>query len=396
MRALTRAVLGLVIATTAAGCARQIINLPLPQTEPLPAAADVERVIFLIGDAGTARASYYPILTVIRSDIEWWAENLEADSAVTALFLGDIVYPVGLHAPGTPEFPHDSAIVMDQVQLLAGPAAVSRGASGYFLAGNHDWGLEREYEGFVRLETLEDFLDMAKSTTGADVSLAPAAGTGGPQILDFGRHIRLLLLDTAWWLLDGGRMAAENRGDVLRGIEEAMATAGDREVILAAHHPFRSAGPHGGEFDFWRTMGVRYLLMRSGAILQDVTSVPYRALEDGLREIFARQGPPFAFAGGHEHSLQVFGAIQPTDPQYSIVSGSASKLSDVGSGDGMYFGRSEPGYIRLVIEKDGGVTLFMVAAPEQYQTCPTRDPARARCMEEGVAAFRTIHSQRLR
>ena len=380
----------------ATGCARQVVTLPPPQTVPLPQASDVERVIFLIGDAGTARESYYPSLPVIRSDVEWWAENLEADSAVTALFLGDIVYPVGLHAPGTPEFPHDSAIVMDQVRLLAGPAAVRRGARGYFLAGNHDWGLEREYEGFVRLKTLEEFLAMAHAETGADVRLAPEAGTGGPEVLDLGRHVRLLMLDTAWWLLDGGRLTAESRGDVLRGIEEAMETAGDRQVILAAHHPFRSAGPHGGEFDFWRTMGVRYLLARSGAILQDVTSVPYRALEEGLREIFARQGPPFAFVGGHEHSLQVFGSIQPTDPQYSIVSGSASKLSGVGSGDGMYFGRSWPGYIRLVIEKDGGVTLFMIGAPEQYQSCPREDPARSECMAEGIAAFHTFHSQRLR
>lgn len=396
MRALTRTALALALAIAASGCVRQVVTLPAPQTVPLPAAADVERVIFLIGDAGTARATHYPILHVIQSDIEWWAENLEADSAVTALFLGDIVYPVGLHAPGTPEFPNDSAIVMDQVTLLAGPAAVRRGARGFFLAGNHDWGQKREYEGFVRLETLENFLDMAKLATGADVTLAPAAGTGGPEVLDLGQHVRLLMLDTAWWLLDGGRLAAENRDDVLRGIEEAMATAGPREVILAAHHPFRSAGPHGGEFDFWRTMGVRYLLMRSGAILQDVTSVPYRALEQGLREIFARQGPPFAFVGGHEHSLQVFGSIQATDPMYSIVSGSASKLSNVGAGDGMFFGRSEPGYIRLVIEKDGGVTLFMIAAPQRFQRCPTSDPARSTCMAEGVAAFRTIHSQRLR
>lgn len=384
------------VAGLTGACARQPIALPAPQTVPLPAASDVERVIFLIGDAGVARFANYPILHTIRSDIEWWSANLDADSAVMALFLGDIVYPVGLHPPGTPEFPHDSAIVMDQIALLGGPAAVGHGAHGYFLAGNHDWGLETEWEGYIRLRTLEEFLDMARRTTGASVSLAPAAGTGGPEIVDAGDHVRLLLLDTAWWILDGGRLAAENRDDVLDGIEEAMSTAGDRQIILAAHHPFRSAGPHGGEFDFWRTFGFRYLLARSGAILQDVTSVPYRALEQGLREIFARQGQPFAFAGGHEHSLQIFGAIQDTDPRYSIVSGSASKLSGVGSADGMYFGRSWPGYMRLVIEKDGGVSLFVVAAPEQYQDCPLAEPARTRCMEEGIAAFRTIHSQRLR
>lgn len=384
------------LAALSASCARQLITLPAPQAVPLPPAAEVERVIFLVGDAGEARVTHYPILTTLQTDIEWWAANLEADSAVAVLFLGDIIYPDGLHAPGTDQYPADSAIVMDQISLLAGPASVSRGARGYFIAGNHDWGLKQEWEGFVRLKTLEEFLEMGSATTGAHVALAPTAGTGGPEILDLGAHVRLLMLDTAWWLLDGGRLSLENRDDVLALIEEAMESAGDREVFFAAHHPFRSAGPHGGEFNFWRTFGARYLLARSGAILQDVTSLPYRELERGLRAIFERQGPPFGFIGGHEHSLQVFGSVRPTDPRFSIVSGSASKLSGIGAADGMYFARDWPGYMRLVVEKGGGMTLFVVGAPPEFQECPTSEPRRTECMAEGVAAFRTIHSQRLR
>lgn len=390
-------ILGIVlVAALSASCARQLIVLPTPQAEPLPAAADVERVLFLLGDAGEARATHFPILPTLQADIEWWAGNLEADSAVTVLFLGDIVYPAGLHAPGTRQYPGDSAIVMDQIRLLGGPAAVNRGARGYFMAGNHDWGLKQEWEGFVRLKTLEDFLEMGRATTGARVALAPAAGTGGPEILDLGPHVRLLILDTAWWILDGGRLTLENRGDVLALIEEAMQGAGDREVFFAAHHPFRSAGPHGGNFNFWRTFGARYLLARSGAILQDVTSLPYRELERGLRAIFARQGPPLAFIGGHEHSLQVFGSVQLSDPRFSIVSGSGSKVSSIGAADGMYFARDWPGYMRLVVEKDGGMTLFVVGAPPEFRECPTSEPARTECMAEGVASYRTIHSQRLR
>lgn len=384
------------VAALSASCARELIVLPAPAPVPLPAASDVERVLFLVGDAGEARAAHFPVLPTLQADIEWWAANLEADSAVTVLFLGDIVYPVGLHEPGTRQYPGDSAIVMDQIRLLAGPAAVSRGARGYFMAGNHDWGLKQEWKGFTRLKTLEDFLAMGNAATGADVRLAPTAGTGGPQIVDIGTEIRLLILDTAWWLLDGGRVSLENRDDVLALIEEAMEGAGDREVFFAAHHPFRSAGPHGGSFNFWRTFGARYLLARSGAILQDVTSLPYRELERGLRAIFERQGPPFAFIGGHEHSLQVFGSVRPTDPRFSIVSGSGSKTSSIGAADGMYFARDWPGYMRLVVEKNGGMTLFVVGAPPEFRKCPTSEPRRTSCMAEGVASFRTIHSQRLR
>lgn len=384
----------LLLALTAS-CAPLPPAVPAPQQIPAPAPDEVERVLFLVGDPGAARREYYPILPRLQQDIEDWARQLEGDSAVAVLFLGDIVYPLGLHPPGHELFAHDSAIVMDQVQLLAGPHARARQAQGYFIAGNHDWGLEEEFEGYVRLGTLDVFLNQARAATGASVQLVPAAGTGGPFVLDFGRWIRVQILDTAWWLLAAGDQRAPHEV-VLDSVEAAIQSAGDRRILFAAHHPFKSAGPHGGEFNFWRTLGVRYLLARSGAILQDVSSVPYRQLERGLREIFARHGPPLAHIGGHEHSLQVIRAVEHTDPTYSIVSGSASKLSGIGAEDGMVFGTSSPGYMRLVVEKDGDISLFVEAAPERYQSCPTADPERSACMAEGVAAFRTVHSQRLR
>lgn len=378
------------------GCVRPRVPGPLPESVGPPDTAAVESVIFLVGDAGEARHETHPILTRLSQDIERWAERLEADSAVTVLFLGDIVYPLGLNPPDSDLYPADSAVAMDQVLLLAGPRARARGARGYFLAGNHDWGLEKDWEGAVRLANLSNFLVMAREHTGADVALEPPAGTGGPTVLDIGEHVRMLLLDTAWWLLYGEEEDGLEHLGVLKGVEEAMLTAGDRQVMFAAHHPFVSAGPHGGEFNFWRTLGVRYLLVRSGAILQDVSSMPYRQLEGGLRDIFSRVGPPLAFLGGHEHSLQIIHGLRPTDPSYNVVSGAASKNSSVGTADGMQFGLSAPGYMRLVIMKDGSMSLFVEAAPAQYLSCPATGEAREECIREGAAAFEVVHAQRLR
>jgi hypothetical protein len=369
---------------------------PTPQPAPVIDPAEVESVIFLVGDAGEARQLTYPILPRLRDDVEWWAQHLDADSAVTVLFLGDIVYPLGMNPPGSPEYPADSAVVMDQVMLVAGPYARERGTRGYFIAGNHDWGLEREWDGFLRLINLNNILELARTATGADVSLVPEAGTGGPYVVDIGAHIRLLLLDSAWWLLSSEAQDGLLHDGVLKGIEEAMLTAGDRDVMIAAHHPFKSGGPHGGEFSFWRTLGVRYLLARSGAVLQDVTSIPYRELEWGLRDIFTRTGPPLAFLGGHEHSLQILYATEPTDPTYSVVSGAASKISSLGSGDGMQFGQSSPGYMKLVIGKDGDISLLVESGARELESCPSEAPAREECMALGVAAFATVHTQRLR
>src|SRR5690606_1601733 len=119
-------------------------------------------------------------------------------------------------------------------------------------------------------------------------------------------------------------------------------------------------------------------------------------LEFGLREIFARNGVPLAFIGGHEHSLQIIAGTRPDSPLVNIVSGAASKLTGVSGDPAMTFGRPAPGYMRLLVEHDGGVTLFVESAPEEFLSCPDEDPERAECMAAGVAAYRTVHSQRLR
>jgi hypothetical protein len=384
----------LVLALAVGACGRSPAPPPsAPDPVPPPDPSQVESVVFLLGDAGAARSDDSPVLARLQHDVEFWAGRLDAESAVALLVLGDVVYPVGLHPRGHPSFDADTAVVMAQVRVVLGPAALSRGARMFFMAGNHDWGSRKDWEGFVRLKNLDDFLAFARETTGAAVALVPEAGTGGPFVVDAGRHLRLILLDTAWWLLSAD---AAGKAAVLEEIDRAMETAGDREVVVAAHHPFRSVGPHGGFFPFWQTAGLRYILARSGAILQDLTSVPYRELERGLQRIFERHGPPLVFAGGHEHSLQVIEGGEANDPRFNLVSGSGSKLTDVGYEPGVRYADAVPGYMRLVIEKAGGVTLFVEAAPAEYLKCGGPDGARARCMAEGVAAFRTVYSQRLR
>jgi hypothetical protein len=395
MIAVAHRFLALLLALTMAACTGSQPPPPPQAIAPIPAPdpARVESVLFLVGDPGDAVTDRSPTLQRLRQDIEDWAQRLEADSAVVTLILGDLIYPVGLRPPDHPAFDSDTAVFMSQVRLVQGPEAFRRGARLFFLAGNHDWGGRERRAGPARIRNLDEFVEFARATTGAAVDLVPEVGTGGPHLVDLGDRLRLILLDTAWWLLASDEA---QHAEVLGGIERAMATAGDREVLIAAHHPFESVGPHGGHFPFWETFGLRYLLARSGAILQDVTSGPYRDLERGLRQIFGRLGPPLIFAGGHEHSLQVIEGRVETDPRFNLVSGSASKLTRVGYEPGVRYAASAPGYMRVVFEKDGGVILFVEATDPEYLKCRGADEERDRCVAEGVAAFGTVHSRRLR
>ena len=388
------AVCALCALTVTGGCGGSTApRLPAPDTIPAMDPAGVESVIFLVGDAGEAHLTTSPTLTRLQQDVEWWSANLPQDSSVLVLNLGDIIYPEGLPEPDAPNYEEYTDIVLGQAMLVGGPAAREKGAFQIFTAGNHDWGLEQDWEGFARLLNLDAYLATLKDDFGLRVELEPEAGSGGPYVIDWGEYFRILVIDTSWWV----QLADESaQNELISAVREAMEGADGRSVIIAAHHPFRSAGSHGGTFSFWRTLGFRYVLHRAGAVLQDLTSIPFRQFEAGLRSVFAEVGPPLIFAGGHDHSLQVLTTLQPTDPTISIVSGSGSKLTDVSERDGLLWGAGVPGYVRLVIERDGGTRIFVEGVPAEYLVCPTADPQRTTCLNEGVEAFRTVYWREIR
>ena len=101
----------------------------------------------------------------------------------------------------------DTAIALSQLRLVAGPNAREHGARAYFVAGNHDWKNDRDREGLEQLKHLEALIDAVRTRDGLNVRLVPAAGRGGPHVIDWGPHFRILLLDTAWWILQSSDTA---------------------------------------------------------------------------------------------------------------------------------------------------------------------------------------------
>jgi hypothetical protein len=227
--------------------------------EPEPDSSVVEAVILVIGDAGNARQATSPVLARLRSEVQRWAGLLERDSAVVVLVLGDIVYPAGVGAADAPSRAEDSAKVADQAFVVADSLARARGARALFVAGNHDWGESRDLEGAIQVEHLGDLLDTLRAS-GPAVALLPPAGTGGPGVVDVGGSLRLILLDTAWWLLEAD---AEARRAVIAGVAQSLQSAESRHVVMAAHHPFASGGPHGGLARVGRTLASRLCSLKA-------------------------------------------------------------------------------------------------------------------------------------
>lgn len=393
LRTAARACVALGLAALSACRAYEYPGSEINVGVPVPETADVDAVVFLVGDAGLAIEGRSPMLEKLKSDVEAWSAALARDSAVSIIFLGDNVYPDGVHDRGHPSFPRDSIHLWSQIGLLSGEAALEHNTVGLFLTGNHDWGNMVGRRALERVHNLEAELVRAREQ-GPRVALLPPAGHPGPIVRDLRQNVRLVLMDSQWFLREDSEAA---RTIFFRDLRNALETAEDREIILLAHHPFATSGPHGVLASGTRSTGLLYLLQRSGTLVQDLNSPAYGSFRDRMRVTFQRTDRiPLVFAGGHDHSLQVLDGLQPGDPRNILVSGSGSKLSTISDTTGLRFGAVRPGYMSLVFRRDDTVDLFVTAGDPGRMLCPDSvDDQLTECMREGVASYEVVYSETL-
>ena len=317
---------------------------PCPDVAP----NDQDAVLFLIGDAGDKTFDDNPVLQHLKSAV---TELDGRGVPTTVLFLGDNVYDEGVRE-GDPE---DLRLLEAQVEVVAGTSG-----SGIFLPGNHDWANTGKEEGLQRLLNQEEAL----GAFGADVSLLPRSGCPGPErenLVDSQGRIlaTLVLLDTSWWMLEPPTDPACNpstKADVIAAVERMLSEAPNVPAIVAAHHPLKSGGPHGGNSGFFRWLGYKL-----GLFGGDLNGREYRTLIDSLSAVFGRASQPIIYAAGHEHSLQVMDEAVAGASVLHLVSGSGSKVTAAEAVEGSRFVAGLPGYMRLDFRSGGRIELSVVA-----------------------------------
>lgn len=337
----------------------------------VPPAAEVsadliDASLILIGDAGGA----------LRDDMVLRAATVRASvnpDRTLVVFLGDLIYPAGLPVVGERGRAEAERTLLEQMGV-----ATNSGARGVMIPGNHDWGGGAQ-DGLERISRLQDFI--VEESSGR-ISLLPLDGCPGPMLVDIGNTLRVIGLDTNWWLADVAELVPEGRctirdlEDVKDSILVLLAGAGDREVIVAAHHPLDSYGSHGGYFTLkhhifpltkiadwlWIPLpivgSIYPLLRRSGVSNQDLSSKRYRRLRQDMAEVLS-DFRPLAFAGGHEHSLQV---LSGQVVRFNIVSGSGfyGHSEPVGWKNETLFAASRDGFVVVDFLTDGRIRLAVV------------------------------------
>ncbi len=329
---------GLLFALALSGASGCLLNVKPETLQP----ADVETTLFLMGDAGEPdpreRGAALDSMT---------AQAALAPERSIIVFLGDNVYPNGIPEEGQAEYADARRRL--EVQVNAVPA----GARGIFIPGNHDWSAVGPF-GLYSVRRQEKMI--ASMAAGRDIRMLPGNGCPGPFPLDVGR-LRLILLDTQWWLhgfivRDAESKCATTTAAVTAALREEIAQKmPGRVTIVAAHHPLMTGGEHGGY------CGAAGPFRRFGGDPQDILSGLNRAMRDSIESAFTAQ-PPLVFAAGHDHNLQVLKGSPAV--RFLLVSGAGSQSKvacAVRLRESYYVAHHRSGFMRVDIMRGKGVLL---------------------------------------
>jgi hypothetical protein len=338
------------IGTWVSGCTPTQVRYE-PSSAAPQTSGSVEAVLYLVGDAGEVNAARDDVLSHLEQDIEAVARGGSGARVVVA-FLGDNIYDEGL-----PLEPSDEDMEKLEGQIAALPPYPN--VEGIFVPGNHDWSNGGSLvDGRAAVERQSDWVE--RISPGRNIRFLPNDGCPGPATRDVGSSVHLVLIDTEW-LLRSPEERCGTANDFYSRLTEDLRLNANRRVIILAHHPMVSGGPHGGNVaPFQSGPLVYYLARKSGASVQDLASGRYSAMVKRLREAIAASGTrPLAQAAGHDHTLQVVGLTGPGYPAFQLVSGAGSKSERSRRIAGMRYATDGFGYMRLDVTQDAiGLTVF--------------------------------------
>jgi hypothetical protein len=341
-----------------------------PNPSPAPVPDSIDFTLILIGDTGKPRLEApEPVLDVLER------EAAAAPDRTMIVFMGDNIYPDGL-----PPTDHEDRERAEQVLRVQVDTVKRSGARAIFAPGNHDY----HGGGQAAVQRQERFfVDLSEPR----VEFLPRGGCPGPEVIDLGNSLRLIVLDTEYWIEElfpqiPSECPVANEEDVLAGVRDALESKGERHAVVVGHHPLETKGWHGGNFD-WRdhlfplsrmngwlwiplpVVGSLYPVYRmQGGYPGDVSSTQYKHMVRVLDETYA-PNPPLIHAGGHDHNLQVF-AGPPSTPHILVSgSGTVARPDPVWYGEDTLLASPFAGFMRVDALRDGRVRLEVIEVDEE-------------------------------
>lgn len=329
----------------------------------------IQARVILIGDAGAfvkdklhsvdaGTPGKHPVVSAVK-------RNLKLDKKTIIVYLGDNLYKEGLPDDQTLEYQQAKAVLDSQISV-----ADATGARIVFIPGNHDWnnGGVHGWDAILREEMYINRL------ANNNVRFYPGGGCPGPIEVKVSEDVTLVVMDSQWWLHESDKPGVESdcpyktNDEVLVQLEDILQKNSKKLVIFACHHPFKSYGIHGGNFNIkqhvfpftdlrpnlWIPLpiiGSIYPITRGiFGTIQDLPHPQYQNMINSVTNIL-KGHPNVIHVSGHEHTLQL---IQDSSRSY-IVSGSGCKTSRVNKGKNAVYVNDELGFAELKISNNKNV-----------------------------------------
>ena len=308
--------------------------------------------VALIGDIGAVTNTNDPIMLLIQ---KWMDLNGENGSIV---LLGDNIYPKGLPPETDRQYAAAKSKLDNQLQVF-------KKYSGrvVYLSGNHDWNKGRR-SGYSYVLRQQDYVIKELNKTD---SYLPLDGCPGPVTFPLVPGLRMIVINTQWWVQRGIRPIGKAYGchiesteEFFQELENMLTRYQHEQIIIAAHHPLYSNAQHGGNFTLKQHVfpltaahkrfylplpiaGSLYPAYRKlfGAY-EDMSHPRYRGLRKKLLRLF-RNYQNLIYVAGHDHNLQYF----PVKGNHYIVSGSGSKTAYVDKGGKATFTHEHTGFFTV-------------------------------------------------
>ena len=334
------------------------------------AGAELDYRMILIGDMGNpVLEGEDPVLSLLQT-------KLDAGDKSSVIFLGNNVLDGGMPA----EQSSKKELAEEKLTKILSAFQNYRGDV-FFTPGNHDW-----KPGIDGLRAQREFILNAPFAN--NVRYLPGAGCPGPETVEIGDSIVLIMLDSEWFLQsDREKIASDNNcsnvstDDVANELKEIADNNTDKHLVLAAHHPFETRGKHGGYFT-WKehffpltdvhksiylplpVIGSFYPVLRNmGISNQDVSSARYDDYDDTVLDVL-EEHPSVTIVAGHDHALQYF----ELDRIHHVLSGSGSKTTIARKGGDADFVFSGKGFATLDFYNDGSAWLEMWTSEEEFKS----------------------------
>ncbi len=317
--------------------------------------------VYLIGDAGND--------TVTNTTMNLLVNDAKKNENSAVIFLGDNIYPQGLETLSKSEKKRrlSEKRLLSQIEPLK-----NYKGQVYFVPGNHDW-KQGKWQGlnYVKEEAryVEEYFKNSEVGNRSEHTFIPQNGLPGPHSVMLNNKIRLIAMDTQWWLQSqffhktpkpDGLNRKQTSEQFFLDLDSLLkvAAGSNEKVIIAAHHPMFTNGHHSNRLEPLRSLTNYMPLQFFGLIglnrmlVQDIPQPRYHKMRKKLLAVFNKYQHLIVVAG-HEHTLQYF-----TDGSNNhIVSGSGSKRTHLNKNryKAHFMNDAENGFFRLDFFSDGNV-----------------------------------------